>query len=54
MSGPEMSKAQVNAADELLGPTLKCGGANKVAILFGDAKFTYGELRTRRAITATI
>ncbi|MGA7453239.1 MAG: benzoate-CoA ligase family protein [Rhodoplanes sp.] len=44
MSGPEMSKAPINAADELLGPTLKCGGANNVAILFGDAKFTYGEL----------
>lgn len=44
MSGPEVRAAHVNAADELLGPTLSRGGANNVAILFGDAKLTYGAL----------
>jgi benzoate-CoA ligase len=33
-----------NAADEILGPTLARGGAEDIAILFGDRRITFGEL----------
>jgi len=38
MNRPETSKAQINAADELLGPTLARGAADDIAILFGDSE----------------
>lgn len=44
MNRPETSKAQINAADELLGPTLARGAADDIAILFGDSEITYGTL----------
>lgn len=44
MDVTESSRARLNAADELLGPTLARGGAGDIAILFGDRATTYGEL----------
>jgi benzoate-CoA ligase len=34
----------LNAADQIVGPTLARGRGNDIAILFGDAKVTYNEL----------
>jgi benzoate-CoA ligase len=37
----------LNAAEEILGPTLRRGGAGATAILFGDLALSYGELAAR-------
>jgi 3-hydroxybenzoate/4-hydroxybenzoate---CoA ligase len=44
MNEPETTEARINAADELLGPTLSRGAAKDIAILFRDSAITYGEL----------
>ena len=44
MNRPETSEAPINAADELLGPTLARGAADDIAILFGNLEITYGTL----------
>jgi len=46
MNGRKMNNARVNAADEILGPTLAHGAANHIAILFGDSEVPYGTLAT--------
>lgn len=41
---PNTPPLPINAADELLGPTLRRGRGNDIAILFQDRKITYSEL----------
>lgn len=54
MNGPDMTKAQVNAADELLGPTLRRGGANDVAVLLATPKSPMASLMLRRTGLGTL
>ena len=44
MNEAEAGTVRLNAAEELLNPTLARGGADDIAILFHDIAITYGEL----------